>query len=362
MKDLASDFELTKNVRISKTASKHKPTSDSKLSKRSSQLSFIKHQRSFNKPKEKSKRELAAELDFIKKNGNTRVKLRMKILFAGNSYLMTRLADALPTIEDCFINVTLENNLMSEHQLYDLNPITIKIEKASNMPDKPIGFVALKEKGEKVYCKYNFFKQPLYKTSELVQEKNIYFNDINVYLAGLLNKEELHEFLHQTPFEIEIHDRDRKIIVDQPLRPCLFGNDATDSQISSVSSVANKHTIHNPFETRTKHWDPYGVAKLNLYELVLGKKLIEYFVPILPCMAPDVLGRNSMNKNASSNTKVLGYDDTPLQTGNFLDANTHINIKISVAKPLFHSTTRTRNLNNQVRIRRRRMHFIYERN
>jgi hypothetical protein len=349
LKDLAEDFELTKNVKIQKNKENitKRNKSASKLSKRSSQMSLTKN-RSFIKPKEKTKKEIAAEQDFIRKNGNTRVKLKMKILFAGDSFLMTRLEETLPTIEDCFLNLTLENSLMSEQQLYDLNPITIKIEKTSNMPDKPISFAALKEKCEKVYCKYNFFQQPLYKTCDIVQDKHLYFNDTNVYLAGLLNKEELHEFLHYTPFEIEIHDRDRKQIVDHPLRPCLFGNDAADNQISSVNSVASKHTIHNPFETRLKQWDPYGVAKLNLYELVLGKKLVEFFIPILPCAAPDVLGRSSMNKSGSTNTKVLGFDDLPLHGGSFLDSNTHINVKITVAKPLFHSSHRNRSQNSQV--------------
>lgn len=141
------------------------------------------------------------------------------------------------------------------------------------------------------------------------------------------------EFLHQAPFELEIHDRDRKAVRHQPLKPCLFGNDAVDDQISSVNSVASKHTLYNPFETKDKRWDPYGVAKLNLYELVLGKKLVEFFVPVLPCIAPDVLGRNATK--ISSNTKVLGNDDSPMSVGQYLDCNTHLNVKITVAKPLF---------------------------
>ena len=62
---------------------------------------------------------------------------------------------------------------------------------------------------------------------------------------------------------------------------------------------------------------------------------MEFFVPILPCKAPDVLGRNA-NKQ-SSNTKVLGEEDYPLPPGNFLDSNTHLNVKITTAKPLFHN-------------------------
>jgi hypothetical protein len=146
----------------------------SKLSKRSSQVSELKTSRSFKK--EKTKKEIAAEQEFIKKNGITRIKLRMKILFAGNPYIIERLDQSLASIDDCFVSVTLGTNLMSEKQLYDLNPIAIKVEKLTNMPDKPIGFDKLKDKCDKVYCSYNFFKQPVYKTNCIMQEKNLFFN------------------------------------------------------------------------------------------------------------------------------------------------------------------------------------------
>jgi hypothetical protein len=224
---------------------------------------------------------------------------------------------------------------MSEQQLHDLNPLTIKIEKVTNMPNKPMSYEQLRANCEKTYCSYNFFKNPMHTTQSILQDKHLYFNDIDVYLTGQFNRDELSEYLHQAPFEIEIHDRDRRAQQNRLLKPCLFGNDAVDNQISNVSSVSSKHTIYNPFDTKDKFWDPYGVAKLNLYELFLGKTLLEFFVPVLPCKAPDVLGRNAI-KN-SSNTKVLGDEDYPLLPGDFLDSNTHVNVKITTAKPLFHS-------------------------
>jgi hypothetical protein len=177
-----------------------------------------------------------------------------------------------------------------------------------------------------------------------VQESHIYFDDINVYLAGLLSKPELHEFIHASLFHVEVHDRDRKSAAERAtlhpqatIKPCLFGNDADDEQISNANSIASKHTLHNPFESKAKRWDNYGVAKLDLHELALGKKMLEYFVNVLPCSAPDVLGKNTPPNSKNSNAKLLSTseDDKPIASGAYLDSNTNLCVRISVAKPLF---------------------------
>ena len=292
-----------------------------------------RHTKRQNKVREKTKKELAAEMEYVRKNGVTRVKLKMKVLFSGESYLGGRIEEPTSTIDDCIISINLENSLMSDAQLYDLNPLTIKIDKLSNMPDKPVGFSDLRQHCLPVYCSYNFMNYPLHKTEDIAQEKNIFYNDMNVFLAGLLNKQELHEFLHSAPFEIEIHDRDRRPVTKEGLKACLFGNDEIDEHISNVSTVAAKQTVYNPFAIKSKNWDPFGVARLHLYDLVMGKRLLEFFVPILPCTAPDVLGRNAV-KN-SSNTKRLDNEDAPMQAGAFLDFNSHLNVTITTAKPLF---------------------------
>lgn len=333
---------MIKSLKHLRNNSNRRPKS--KSTKKSNDLTE-ESKASLKKVSLKSKRELAAELDFIKKNGVARVKLKMKILFAGYSYLASRITETTSTVEDCLVSVSLENSLMSEQQLIDLNPLSITLQKITNMPNEPVKYNELKEKCEPVYCSYSFFKQPIYRTLGITQEENLFYNDINVYLTGLLNKQELIEFLCGVPFEIEIHDRNRKPVEKESQRACLFGNDALDENISNVNSIASKQTLHNPFETKQKCWDPFGIARLNLNELVLGKKLVEYFLPILPCAAPDALGRNA-NK-VSSNTKSLGDEDVPMQAGSFLDSNTHLNMKISVARPFFdHKKTGHNQINN----------------
>lgn len=247
--------------------------------------------------------------------------------------LGARLVDPITTVDDCIISINLENSLMSEEQLYQLNPLTIKIEKVTNMPDKPIPMSDLKEHCLPVYCSYNFFQNPEYRSHSLMQEKHLFFYDVNVFLVGLMNSQELHEFLHSTPFEIEVHDRDRKPVTKETLKACLFGNDVNDENIGNTSLAAVKRTVHNPFDSKLKNWDPFGVARLNLYDLVIGERLLEFFVPVLPCTAPDLLGRN-MNKSSQSSRKI-DTENAPLQPGSFLDFNTHLNVKITTAKSVF---------------------------
>ncbi len=104
---------------------------------------------------------------------------------------------------------------------------------------------------------------------------------------------------------------------------------------SLTNTVAAKHTRHNPFDAQLKNWDPYGVARLNLYDLVMGKRLVEFFVPVLPCVAPDVLGRGV--GKTTQNTRKIDSENAPTQAGHFLDCNTHLNVKITTAKPVFHA-------------------------
>lgn len=343
---------MVKSVKNLRNTEK-KPMAKGKAFSKGTESQFdIDTSRSVNKRqskiKEKSKKEIAAEMEYVKKNGTAQVKLKMKVLFSGESYLGARISEPISTVEDCIISINLENSLMSENQLYDLNPLTIKIEKLTNMPQKPVNFPELKERCFPVYCSYSFFQQPLYRTEGILHEKNIFYHDVNVFLLGLLNKEELHQFLHGSPFEIEVHDRDRRAKAKETMKPCIFGNDINDENISNVLSSTGKTTsVHNPYDKRITNWDPYGIARLDLYDLVMDKKLIEFFVPVLPCPIPDILGRNSI-KNGNSMKKLDG-DSQPMKAGAFLDSNTHLSVQIKAAKPVFmersHSTSQHRTSN-----------------
>ena len=219
-----------------------------------------------SKSKEKNRKEIAIEAEHVKKNGSCQIKIKMKVLFADYKFVTTRLDKPIQTVEDCFVTITLETKLMSDRQLTALNPMMIKIEKIIDLPLKPLSYKELTEKCEPVYCSYKVLKQPVHKTEGKPQDKIIHYNDVNVFLAGLLDPDELREFLFGVPFEIEIHDRDRRPLA-KPQTPCIFGNEANDDNIANVNTVAAQNTMNNPFEFRNKLWDPYGVGKISITKM-----------------------------------------------------------------------------------------------
>ena len=57
-----------------------------------------------------------------------------------------RMEKPIPTIDDLFVMVSVEGDLMSEQQKERLNPMVIRISTASNMPDRPMSFEEMKTK------------------------------------------------------------------------------------------------------------------------------------------------------------------------------------------------------------------------
>ena len=58
----------------------------------------------------------------------------------------------------------------------------------------------------------------------------------------------------------------------------------------SFVHVSGKRTLHSAFAGRQNAWDPHGVARFDLSELLLGQQLLFLKSPILNCPLPDVLG------------------------------------------------------------------------
>jgi hypothetical protein len=54
-----------------------------------------------------------------------------------------------------------------------------------------------------------------------------------------MEKSQLIEYLLGPPLTIEVHDRDREIL-EEKLKPALFGDDLEDEKISNVGTVACK--------------------------------------------------------------------------------------------------------------------------
>lgn len=87
-----------------------------------------------------------------------------------------------------------------------------------------------------------------------------------------------------------------------------------------------------------------------MYEFLEGKRLVQFYLPIAPCSAPDVIGRvsaksstlktstplslNTQNTAISINSRPTTHDPSAMQAGNYLEANSHIYITVSFARAL----------------------------
>lgn len=88
-----------------------------------------------------------------------------------------------------------------------------------------------------VYVSYQFYKQPLHESAGRQQGSDVFWEDVNVVLLGTLDKGGLAEYLQGPQFQIEVHDRERKIEQKKP-KPSLFGENPEDEMINNVSLVA----------------------------------------------------------------------------------------------------------------------------
>ncbi|XP_053545373.1 uncharacterized protein CFAP92 [Bombina bombina] len=274
------------------------------------------------------------------KNKKEILCMKMKLNFvhfvAGELSVTNRLKKTSNKILDCYMTLAINKPLLSEEQKRELNPLVIRILSATSLPASPTPISLLQEKCSPVFCKYKFHNQPVHKTHGQDHGTHVYFKDINVILAGTISPGQLHEFLHGPPIEIEVHDRDRKI-EKSIIKPSLFGTEPEDEKFSNVGLVTSKRTVHNPFTKKDKMWNPYGVAKVSLSDLLHDASYLNISAPIHSCEAPDVSGYNADHKTGKIvriHGSVDGPEDSPLPVGHYLDAQSLLKVRVDIAVPL----------------------------
>ncbi|XP_071961619.1 uncharacterized protein [Antedon mediterranea] len=290
-------------------------------------------QREARRKSRKSEQAAAALQAYIKQHGNIRIPVKLKLLFPGVRSITNRLDRPVHGIEDVFITVSLDGPLMSETLRKELNPLVIKIASATNLPSTPLPYDQLEDKCLPVFCMYKFMGEMPHITSGKEHGKSAYWEDTNVVLLGTMERGKLREYLNGPPLKIEVHDRDRKF-KEAKLKPTLFGEDMEDDKIGNVGMVTGKRTLHNPFKERGRPWDPYGVAKFDLSQLLLGEKTLYMTSPIHCCPIPDIIGRNVQDKLLGVTNAVDGPKDEPLPVGHYLDVNSQLKVRIEIAYPL----------------------------
>ncbi|XP_030063806.1 uncharacterized protein CFAP92 [Microcaecilia unicolor] len=275
-------------------------------------------------------------LEADKKEGKVTFQLDFLPLLAGDKSVTQWVEVRSFSLTDAFITLAVNVPLISEEQKLELNPLIIRIISATSLPTTPISSQVLQEKCVPVYCKYKFLDLPPHRTCGRKHGTHVYFKDVNVILTTTISPEILHEYLCGPPMEIEIHDRDRKLEVPTG-KPSLFGTLPEDEKLGNVGTVTSKDTVHDPFTERGNLWDPYGVARVNLSDLLEGEKCLSITVPIHSCIIPDVTG-NLPDKKSGNIMGVMGSVDgpqgSPLPMGHYLESDACLKIRVDLSVPL----------------------------
>ena len=189
-----------------------------------------------------------------------------------------------------------------------------------------------------VYCQYKVHDLKTHRTSYQGHSNNVYFNDVNVILTGLMSPGELQEFLTGPPLEIEVHDRDKKS--DQP--PAQLGTGLDDDLVNDAALVSGKPITLSPFKKKTMVYNSHGLASLDLSELLLGQTSLKLHLPIRCAPPPQLLVTKrsvwDRLKKAERMNPPDAADDgpgkQPIPQGHYLKANSQLKVKIKVAFPL----------------------------
>ncbi|XP_067854781.1 uncharacterized protein cfap92 isoform X2 [Heptranchias perlo] len=293
-----------------------------------------------NKPTLLKTQQLSRKKKTTEKIVSAVINLDIKLLLAGDKSVTNKMGTSMPGILDALFTVSVNKSLMSAEMEKELNPMVIRIISAKSMPSTPVPIHVLKERCGPVYCQYQFYDLPCHQTKGREHGTEITFKDVNVILTGTINPDKLKEYLRGPALEIEIHDRDRKLeLQSQP--PALFGSEPEDTKLSNVGLVSSKRTVHDPFTDTKKSWDPYGIAKLTLSDLVYGEKCLNIAIAIQNSSSPDPIGY----RTDGLDRRILGVagavdgpDDCPLPKGHYLESNSLLNVRVELAHPLSGST------------------------
>ncbi|XP_048028513.1 uncharacterized protein cfap92 isoform X2 [Megalobrama amblycephala] len=267
---------------------------------------------------QKPTQEIAELMEVKQEKEAASLELSFTPLLAGRMMLIDCLGFCSGEVKEGFWNITLDQPLISEQLKAELNPLVITVLSASSLPSSPIPFHVLKETCLPVYCQYKFHNMPIYRTKGHDHNDIIYFKDVNVIFTGP-SPGKLLEFLRGPPMEIEVHDRDRKN-EKHSSTPAVFGTDPNDTNLANV----DLWTIHNALKADIEHHDPYGIAKLDLSDLLRGCRYLNLTLPIR-CSASEINEQRSSFEIPS---------DITMPVGHYLEADAQLKVQVQIAYPL----------------------------
>ncbi|XP_062977674.1 uncharacterized protein CFAP92 [Elgaria multicarinata webbii] len=282
-------------------------------------------------PRKLSAKEANALLVQARKFGIASLQLNLMPLLSGEHYVVSRLGEKSLKLYDAYLSFSVDEPLMSEKQKRELNPLIIRIKSARSLPATPVPIEVLQSSCVPVYCKYKFQNMSPHQTQGRDHGTEVFFEDTNVILAGIIKPGELSEYLRGPPMEVEVHDRDKKK-EEIKIKPSLFGEEPGDNKLSHLSAVTSRYMLQNPINME-EMWHPYGVAKISLANLLLGEKTLNLSVPIHNCSVQDTV----VSQGENITQKARGADGSQivqLPMGHYVNSESCLKVRVEISVPL----------------------------
>ena len=260
----------------------------------------------------------------------TKVHVSLNDFFAGDQKVVYLIEDAssigLHKVKQVRITVTLDRPMLSDEYARTLNPLVLKFLDARGLPETPVPYAELDRKCVQSAVEFTAFrgeKRRIVSKNKKHGEHQVW-DQKHVVMTNRFSFEEMIRFLEE-PIPIEVHDRDRVVHTDLPTT-ALF--DSTKPELFNDFWMAvGRSKTANVLEDVAEQWDPYGVAKLDLSDLLSGVKAAEYELPIL--------GGPRM-----SGLKVSEASMGSMHAGHYVEKGASLTVNITLFRPVTSLQTR----------------------
>ena len=254
------------------------------------------------------------------------VRMNLRDLFAGKTEVEHVFEDTeslgLTRIRKIKMTVSLDRPLLSDKFAAELNPLVIHMEELYNMPSTPVSFSALDRQCKPAYVKFSAFGEENCQVMPVTNRSHgpVQTLDQNfVLLTSRCDAADLGaHFLEK--IQIEIHDRDRR--PDNKFKnTSIFGTGlAEDTQFNDFKAAVGVSKKLNVLEENPEALDPFGVATLDLHDLLAGVRNLTLELPILP--------------GPRHNTEDAEDEQIGVHAGHYVQTGAYLRVKLKLTKSL----------------------------
>lgn len=263
----------------------------------------------------------------VENEKGTAIEVGLHRFFVGDTTVVKEFSTpselkGLSKVQKIRVTVSLDRPLLSPENRLRLNPTEIRVEQVHNLPEKPVSYVDLSRFCHPVSVVVPFLghRSESFFSTETERSETQTISQSMIVLLGKYDPGTMASFLaRREGLSIEVHDRARKSHVVPSIE--LYGEDSFDDKFNSFACAIDGSVEENALTESDTPRDPYGVAKLDLSDLVNGQtRVIHQHCQILPgprigLMKKTVAGRDAGN---------------PMHPGLYVEYGSYVSIKVKM--------------------------------